>query len=231
MRIPSFSVCALALASLSSAPVASGQSLFMRNEPVQVDENGNTDPLAALRATSLVFTEPPRPRTYALYDKVTIIIDETSKQTSKQTLDSKKDYDLTDTLAQFPGLAALIEDFELTNGIGNPTSLDVRSKNKFKGQGTYDRSDRFTAKITATVIDVKPNGVLVLEARKTKVTDEESQTIVLSGECRQEDVTTSNTVLSSQIAELTLVTKNEGQVKDSSTKGWIPRVLEAIFNF
>lgn len=206
------------------------QSLFMRNDPVRLDENGRPDPLATLRATSMMCIEAPRPKVFAIHDKVTIIIDETSKQSSKQTLDSKKNYDLTNTLAQFPGLAAFL-DQELRNGILDPIKVDLHSKNAFKGEGTYDRSDRFTAKITATVIDVRPNGSLVLEARKTKVTDEESQTIVLSGECRQEDVTTSNTVLSSQIADLTLVTKNEGQVKDSSTKGFIPRVLEAIFNF
>lgn len=228
MRFWRFAVAVGAAAATVSA--ARAQSLFMRSEPVRMDENGKPDPLASLRAASLVFIEAPRPKTYAVHDKITIIIDETSKQTSQQTLDSKKNYDLTDSLNQFPGLAALL-DLELRNGLGNPASVDVHSKNAFKGQGTYDRSDRFTAKITATVIDVKPNGVLVVEARKTKVTDEESQTIVLSGECRPEDVTTSNTVLSSQIAELTLVTKNEGQVKDSSTKGFIPRVLEAIFNF
>jgi len=94
-----------------------------------------------------------------------------------------------------------------------------------------DRSDRFSDRITATVIDVKPNGVLVLEAKRTVKKDDEEQNLVLSGECRREDVTQNNTVLSTQLAELTLVSKNTGQVKDSATKGWIPRILEAIFNF
>ena len=37
--------------------------------------------------------------------------------------------------------------------------------------------------------------------------------------------------LSTQLAELTLISKNTGQVKESATKGWIPRIVEAIFNF
>ena len=76
-----------------------------------------------------------------------------------------------------------------------------------------------------------PGGVLVLEARRERATDDEAQTLVLSGQCRAEDVTSSNTVLSSQLADLILRTENTGQIKDSSTIGWIPRVLEAIFNF
>jgi flagellar L-ring protein precursor FlgH len=81
------------------------------------------------------------------------------------------------------------------------------------------------------VIDVKPNGILVLEARKTIQKNEEHQSIVLSGQCRTEDVTNANSVLSSQLAELTLISKQEGQVKDAATKGWIPRIIEALFAF
>ena len=215
---------------LAGAVPAAGQSLFLKDEPVRADPQGNAADRSPLRGSSLMYVEAPKAHTYQPHDIITIIVDETSKQTSKQTLDTKKDYTLKDTLNQFPSLAAFL-DFELRNGIGNPVEVDVASHNKFKGEGTYDRSDRFTAKVSATIIDVKPNGVLVVEARKTRTTDDETQTMVLSGTCRQEDVTSSNTVLSSQIADLTLVQKNEGDVKDTASKGFIPRILEAIFNF
>jgi flagellar basal body L-ring protein FlgH len=73
--------------------------------------------------------------------------------------------------------------------------------------------------------------VLVLEARRSVEHDEESQLLLLTGECRREDVTEQNTVLSSQLADMTLKVHNEGQVKDSATKGWLTRVFEAVFNF
>jgi len=209
---------------------AAAQSLFLREEPPAPEVQGRSHSFSALRGASMMYVDEPKPRTFQTHDIVTIIVDENSKQTSKQTLDTKKDYTLKDSLNQFPSMAAFLE-FELRNGIGNPVEVDITSNNKFKGEGTYDRSDRFTAKVSATIIDVKPNGVLVVEARKTRTTDEETQTMVLSGTCRQEDVTSSNTVLSSQIADLTLVQKNEGQVKDTANKGFIPRILEAIFNF
>lgn len=207
---------------------ASAQSLFLREEAPPAE--GGAHAVTALRGASLMYVDEPKQRTFRTHDIVTIIVDEASKQSSTQTLDTKKDYTLKNSLNQFPSLEALL-DFELRNGIGTPPQVAVSSNNKYKGEGTYDRQDRFTAKISATIIDVKPNGVLVLEARKTRTTDEESQTIVLSGTCRQEDVTTSNTVLSSQLADLTLSQKNEGEVKNTASKGWIPRVLEAIFNF
>ncbi len=218
------------LISVFSGSHAAAQSLFLKAEPVRVDAEGVPEAPRPLQGVSLMYVEEPKARKFQTHDIITIIVNETSVQSSSQTVDTKKNYTLNDQLTQFPSLPALLQ-FQLANGIGTPVNVDVESHNKFKGEGTYDRADRFTAKISATIIDVKPNGVLVLEAKKTRSADEESQTMVLSGTCRQEDVTNANTVLSSQLADLTLVQKNEGQIKDTATKGFIPRILEAIFNF
>ena len=43
-------------------------------------------------------------------------------------------------------------------------NLQVKSNNSFKGDGQYERKDNFTARITATVLEVKPNGTLVLDS-------------------------------------------------------------------
>lgn len=210
---------------------AHAQVMMSNPTPVKVDASGQPDTLAALRATSHLLVEPPKPRDFQVHDKVTIIISETSKQSSEQTLDTKKDDSFKAALNRFPDLAKLLE-AQISSTTGSPiTGVDVSHNSKYKGEGKYDRSDRFTDKITATIIDVKPNGTLVLEAKRVIAKDEEKQTLVLSGECRREDVTTSNTILSSQLADLTLITRQEGQVKEAATKGIIPRIFDAIFNF
>lgn len=222
---------AIAGAALIGASGARGQSLFQQPVQVQLDAENKPDPQAEVRIASLMFVQAPKAKTFKTHDQITIIIDERSTANSSQTLDTKKDYDLNAALTKFPSLEAFLEG-QIKNGDSQSRAdLALTSKNKFKGEGTYDRTDRFSARITATIIDVKPNGVLVLEARKRIQKDEEIQELVLAGNARQEDITDANTVLSSQLAELTLNSTNTGQVKDSANKGWIPRVLEAIFNF
>lgn len=211
--------------------MASAQSLYLRKPKVALNERGEVDPGVMLKDVSMTYIDPPKPKTYKVHDQVTIIIDETSRESSKQTLDTKKDYDNSAALSKFPSLEALLDLQLQGGGNDNTAELGINSKQKYKGEGTYDRSDRFSARITAKIIDVKPNGVLVLEARKTIQKNEEFQSIVLSGQCRTEDVTNANSVLSSQLAELTLISKQEGQVKDAATKGWIPRLLDALFAF
>lgn len=184
-----------------------------------------------LRNASLMLVEAPLPKPYAIHDKVTIIISESSSQTSQQKLDAKKDASLKAAVNKFPDLAMFLEG-NLTNlGTGVIASADVNAASKFKGDGKFQRTDKFQDKIQATVIDVKPNGVLVLEARKTVGQDREVRTLVLSGECRREDVTDNNTVLSSQLAELTILAHAEGDAKDAASKGFLTRIIEGIFNF
>ena len=208
---------------------AAAQSLYttIAAAPTALDDEAD----AGLREHSFLLVEPPKPRDFAVHDLVTIIIDEVSRSESKQTLDTEKDYTITAAMREFPSLRHLLE-LQLQNGPTQRTaSLDVRGKHEFAGEGETKRSDRFIARIAAKIIDVKPNGTLVLEASKQIVKGREIQTIVLSGICRQEDVTEQNTITSSQLADLRIVQHTEGEVAKAGEKGLIPRVLETIFNF
>lgn len=208
-----------------------GQSLFLAEDRPPMNAAGRPDFTASLQGYSLLFVEPPKPKVFKLHDQITIIINETSRSQSKQKLDTKKDYRLNAALKEFPDLALLLEGVLESTTSSPIMGVDVTGRNNFKGEGTYERSDRLSDRITATIIDVKPNGVLVLEARRTIRKDKEVQTVVIAGNARTEDVTDANTVLSSQLADLSISVLNEGRVKDSSEKGLIPRVLDAIFAF
>jgi flagellar L-ring protein precursor FlgH len=184
-----------------------------------------------LEQLSVMAIKPPRPREFKMHDLVTIVIDETSRQQAEQTMKTDKKYD-NDT-----SVNALIDPWELlelrlrAGDTRNLTLLDIANKAKFDGKGSFERNDRLQMKIQAEIIDVKPNGVLVLEARKYINKNGETQETVLGGICRQEDVTQNNTIFSSQLANMSLETKHTGEVDKAGKKGLIPRVLETIFAF
>lgn len=232
MRLSSTNPLTATTLALALASPALAQSLFVKQDPPPPPaRDGTPDENADLREYSLTLVERKKPRTIEIHDKVTIIISETSKQSSQQKLDTKEDSSLKVALKKFPDLAKFLE-AELTNGDSSPIAeAEFAGASKYKGDGKRERSDRFTDKITATVIDVKPNGVIVLEARRIIQHDKEVQTLLLSGDCRREDISEQNTVLSSQLADMALRVENEGQVKDSATKGWLTNFFEAIFNF
>src|SRR6202022_618043 len=76
-----------------------------------------------------------------------------------------------------------------------PIEMKTSGQRDFKGTATVQRNDTFTGRITAEVVDVKPNGTLVLQATETIKTDQEEQRVTLIGTCRVEDITSDNGVL------------------------------------
>lgn len=186
----------------------------------------------SLREISLMAVIPPKPKQYRKHDKVEVIINESSSQDSSQKLETKKDASLSGELSQFPSLSALLTQLELRNGIGTPApSIGAKGANEWKGDGKFERRDRFTARISAVVLEVKPNGMLLLEAREQITMNGELSTLVVSGLCDPKDITTANTVQSSQLANLILRSENSGDVNNAATKGPITRFFDAIFNF
>lgn len=171
------------------------------------------------------------PREFAVHDLVTIVVSESSK--SKSTADAKadKDYSMQAEVAAFMTL----DPTSLSGGVQmDPDSLpvfDVGANKGFKGKGNYSRSDDFTARVTAEIVDIRPNGLLVLEARREIVNDGESQVILLSGICRPEDIDSNNQVISQRVADAVIKKTTTGQLRDTSEKGVIARMLDAIFAF
>lgn len=205
---------------------ASGQSLFMRG-PVS---GGGEDPAASLRGISMMAVQMPEPRSFDKHDLITIVIDETQRSQSRQALETEKRYDTRADIGPFVDPLELLE-LRLREVEGQRNLVRAGARRNYEGEGEYERSDRFTARITARVLEVKPNGTLLLEARKQITRDGDEQTLVLSGLARTEDVTDANTVLSSQMAELRVILEHEGDLKNASKKGFIPRVLDSVFNF
>ncbi len=222
----------LALSAAFCTGHASAQSLY-ETRPVGVPEdiNGNAMPSESLSGYSMFVIVPPPPKRLEMHDLVTIIVNETSRAERSQSLETDKEYSASAELTRFPSLAELIEARLESGDANNDDLLNISSTHEFQGEGDYERTDRITARIQAEVIDIKPNGVLVLEARSTIQTDEEAQVFVLSGNCRSEDITDQNTVQSSQLHNLSIVTKNEGEVRKTARKGWIPQALETVFAF
>ena len=196
-------------------------SLATRSDPAQ----------AKLSELSFFAVPEPTPHTLRRHDLVTIIIREESAITSQANKDLKKEQDLTAKLDQFIKLD--LKSFAIRGlpTATNPANIDINGVREFKANGEMDRSDSMTARITAEVLDVKPNGTLVLQARKLIKTDEEEQQFVLSGICRAEDVAADNTVLSTQIFDLELQKNHKGDVREATQRGWIPKLLDLLNPF
>lgn len=183
--------------------------------------------------SSLFRIVPPEPRTYQRHDLIQIIVRESSSASSTHELETKKDNSIGGEIKAWPHLD-LVDILNLQLKAGNTPAnelpaVDIALTKDFKGKGDYEREDDFTARLTAEVMEVMPNGNLVLEARTTIVNDDEISSIAVTGVCRPADVTAANTLLSSQIHDLRISKQNEGELKKTNEKGLVAQVFDFLF--
>lgn len=106
-------------------------------------------------------------------------------------------------------------------------SADASSKDSFSAQGSISNTNQVSAKMTAQVIEVQPNGNLVISGTQKINQNGEEQKITVTGVVRPDDVTPDNTVLSSYVANAQIKVDGHGPIADKQRQG----ILTQIFNF
>jgi flagellar L-ring protein precursor FlgH len=184
-----------------------------------------------LSQISFLAVPDPEPKTVKKHDLVTIVIREESEYTSDGTTDLKKNANVSAQLDQWVSLKP--GNFAIQGGAqgATPPGVSAKGSRNFKGEAKVDRTDSLTLRIAAEVVDVKPNGTFTVQARKHIKHDDDEQDYLLTGVCRAGDLTPDNTLLSTQIHDLNIETTTKGAVKDTTNRGWVPKLLDFINPF
>jgi flagellar L-ring protein precursor FlgH len=164
------------------------------------------------------------PRARYVNDLVTVRVIESIAATGTADSQLTKNSTGSASVSKFFGLETLLPDAV------DPTALvDTASDTKFKGGGTTKRSGELTATMTTRVVEVLPNGDLVLEGAREIEINGDRQIVVLSGVVRPVDIDRSNNVLSTRIGQLQIRYFGRGLIKDNLKPGWLIRALNKIF--
>lgn len=125
--------------------------------------------------------------------------------------------------------------FNKTNMWGNANTFipaaKGSAKSEFAGDGSTKRAGTLTGTITAKVVEVLPNGNLVLQARKEITINNEKQILVLRGMIRPEDIALDNTIASSKVADAEVYFVGDGIIQDKQRPGWLVRLLDNVWPF
>jgi len=123
----------------------------------------------------------------------------------------------------------------VNNAFGDSDSFEPMvlgsAKSDFKGEGDTNREGELIATITAKVVEVMPNGNLVLEARKELTINEERQILVLRGMVRPDDIAMNNMVMSNKIADAQVFYVGDGVIQEKQKPGWLVRGLDKVWPF
>ncbi len=162
-------------------------------------------------------------------DIVTIKIVENSKATNKATTKTDRTSDTSVGLTEFFGLERR---FPSSKNFFNPFSpVTSEYSNAFDGSGSTARSGALNAYISARIIQIRPNGNLIIEGNREVRVNHENQIITLTGEIRPRDISPENIVQSTYIADARISYSGSGVLNDQQRPGWLARILDNIWPF
>jgi flagellar L-ring protein precursor FlgH len=113
------------------------------------------------------------------------------------------------------------------NDVTIPT-LDIAAKSEWNGGGDTQNTLTLTNRTAVTVVDVLPNGNLVVEGAKIIRAGQESQYAYMRGIVRPIDIASDNTIPSTKIADAQVEFIPEGELTEAQKKGWLVRMWDKI---
>ena len=213
------------LASVLDAPL----SRSVRQSRARILLNPN------IAAASLLAVPIPEPAEYSLHDLVTIIVRESSTTDIDSSLETERQTGFEGEITEFPKFqVGDLLNFKLRpNACSRRATpqLGIEYDHDWEGEGQYRRRETMTTRLQSRIIDIKPNGTIVLESRKFIQNDDEAVLLIVTGTCRVDDISADNTILSTQLHDLHVNKQHGGEVRKSIKKGVLTKVLEGIFNF
>ncbi len=109
--------------------------------------------------------------------------------------------------------------------------LAASSSTAFSGKGEAANNNAFSGSITVTVIDVMPNGNLLVSGEKQLAIGEEQEFVRVSGVVNPSFVDFSNTIDSSKVADARIEYKSAGQINEGQVMGWMARFFLNVLPF
>lgn len=154
-------------------------------------------------------------------DLLTIRISENS------TVDNKAKRDLQKNVSK---------SIEFNGELGNYVDIgdfgtEASSGNSLNGKADYKDERKFVDSISVVVVDVLPNGNLVVKGTRERDIGGDIQSIEASGVVRVSDISYGNIVESARVTDFYISSKNKGVAEPYTRPGWFGKFLDAIWPF
>ena len=163
-------------------------------------------------------------RNFQVGDVITVLLNE-STQAARSQVGTITRNSTNDMLS--PGLAVL------GNRLGGVMKGVDFSKTDIanKGTGSADQTASLTGSVAVSVVEVMPNGNLVLRGEKQLALTEGSEVIQVAGIIRPDDVAPNNTVQSRRLANAQIAYRGSGDLANASRAGWGTSALLKLWPF
>lgn len=181
-------------------------------------------------ANSWTYIPPAQARTIRLHDIVSIRVDESATALLLGNATSRKTTSYDAVVRDWIRMVGLDTLKPAPQSDGDPR-VQINENEVYRGDSTLRTSETITFNIAAQVVDILPNGLIVLEGNTTISLNDNSMEVSLIGTCRSEDIQADNTVLSRNLVNKHIKKREDGHVRDGYARGWLTRLFAKVRPF
>ncbi len=119
----------------------------------------------------------------------------------------------------------------LPDAVNNATLVGATSNSSSQGTGSVDRKEEIELVVAAVVVQILPNGNMVIEGRQEVRVNFEVRELLIAGVVRPEDITAVNTIQHTQIAEARISYGGRGHITDVQQPRYGQQVYDILMPF
>jgi flagellar L-ring protein FlgH len=108
-------------------------------------------------------------------------------------------------------------------------TVNLAGADSFDGEGSSTQGNSLAGSLTVTVVDVQPNGNLVVQGDKTLRLNQGDEFVHISGIVRRADIGTDNVVTSDKVADAHISYSGKGVINSANSMGWLARFFNSVF--
>jgi len=155
-------------------------------------------------------------------DGLTIVIEEKNSASKKSSADTNR---TGQTDLEVPVMTHV--PFQFLQGM----DVQAKSNSKFSGGGDAASNNLFQGNLAVTVIEVLPNGNLLVSGEKQVTINQGTEFIRFSGVVNPVNISAANTVSSTRVADARIEYRGNSYINEAQTMGWLQRAFNLVWPF
>lgn len=231
MRKYFFIIIAAVMLASGCAPKYEEQPMPILTPPVYEDQDPAANPGSLFDTNRSEFLYDDN-RASRVGDIVLVKVAESATTKIKSETTAKKENTVANSVTAMP-TAGLIGAIPLADKMGAKAGVNIGAAQStdFKGNGETKQESNFDATVATRIVRRLPGNILQVEGARRIRVNHETQFLVVRGLIRQRDIDSSNSILSTSLAEAQIEIYGQGVLADKQRPGWLSRILDNLYPF